>query len=560
MQRRLRQPTVLALVLAGVPALACTADAPSYAAFTVAAELSDTGTTSSSSASSDAPPPDVPPSSTTTGSSETTLVGSESDGESGTTGDDGKAVPLAVELILTPPSVGAVGEVQIDVWTSRPVASIDLFDDDEPLVLGATPKSPLTVLEVTSDDVPGDGLHTIRAVAHAADGVSGQDEKDLSIDVAPGGTDVWPPHVTPPGPFSGYTGVALLDNNSIAASGFLETQQGLMAVVVQLDGATGKVEAGPVSLGKVAIADAGSGPAIATGDDGSVYVASTRSGPTWAVSKVRPADALPMVWTAGDEVKSTKAFGVALADDRVVVVGAAEVAPGTHDLKVWWVSAEDGEVLLERTFAASPKDDKNNVLDELGRGVAVVGDQIVVVGERVIKGELNDLRRRAVMVRYSLDGELLGEWTSGGGQLEEDGAMGVAALRDGGFVLVGWGRDLFTIRQVMTRWFSATYEPGPVRIESTPGSDAIAYAIDEDREGKLVIAGSRKAPATDADAWIFAIPGPLGDYAWEVVRSGPGKGPDVAAALKVGPWGHVSVVGSEFAELQPRAFALQLYP
>ncbi|MCY1004471.1 hypothetical protein OV079_02575 [Nannocystis pusilla] len=142
MKRRLRRPTVLALVLAGVPALACTADAPSYAAFTAAAELSDTGTTSSSSASSDAPPPGMPSSSTTTGSSETTLVGSESDGESGTTSDDGKALPLDVELILTPPSVGAVGEVQIDVWTSRPVASIDLFDDDEPLVLGATPKSP----------------------------------------------------------------------------------------------------------------------------------------------------------------------------------------------------------------------------------------------------------------------------------------------------------------------------------------------------------------------------------------------------------------------------------
>ncbi|PCC68175.1 hypothetical protein SAMN02745121_09107 [Nannocystis exedens] len=223
-----------------------------------------------------------------------------------------------------------------------------------------------------------------------------------------------------------------------------------MAVVVQLDGATGKVEAGPVSLGKVAIADAGSGPAIAAGDDGSVYVASTRSGPTWAVSKVRPADALPLVWTAGDEVKSTKAFGVALAGDRVVVVGACEVTPGTHDLKVWWVSAEDGEVLLERTFATPQKDDKDNVLDELGRGVTVVGDQIVVVGERTVWGEFNKIYRRAVVVRYSLDGELLGEWTSGGGQLEEDGAMGVAALRDGGFVIVGWGRDLFTIRPMRT--------------------------------------------------------------------------------------------------------------
>ncbi|MFY0539533.1 hypothetical protein [Nannocystis pusilla] len=151
------------------------------------------------------------------------------------------------------------------------------------------------MFEVTSDNVPGDGTHTIRAVAHAADGVSGQAEKDLTIDVAPGGTDVWPPYVQA-GPINGFTSATLLDDAAIAAAGFYETQQGLEAVAVKIDGATGKLEAGPVALDKVALASAGSGPAIAAGDDDAVFVASTRPGPTWAVSKLRLDDPLSFEW------------------------------------------------------------------------------------------------------------------------------------------------------------------------------------------------------------------------------------------------------------------------
>lgn len=484
--------------------------------------------------------------------------GTESDGATGTTTDDGKALPVNVEVFLTPTSVDKVGEVRVAVWTSRPVATIDVFDGDVPLALGATPGDPVCVFEVTSDNVPGDGTHTIRAVAHAADGVSGQAEKDLTIDVAPGGTDVWPPYVQA-GPINGFTSATLLDDAAIAAAGFYETQQGLEAVAVKIDGATGKLEAGPVALGKVALASAGSGPAIAASDDGAVFVASTQLGPTWAVSKVWLDDPLSFEWKATGDLK-TKALAVTVAGPFVIVVGALEVSPGKHDLRVWWLSAEDGALLHEAPFAMSPGDDWFNERDEIGRGAAIVGDEVIVVGEREIVGEFNKIYRRTVVLRYSLAGEALGEWTSPGEQLEEDGGMAVAPLQGGGFVVVGWGRDKGTIRQVLTRWFSAAGDAGPVRVEPTPGSDAIGYAIGEDREGKLIIAGSRKQPATDMDAWIFAIPDPLGAPAWEVVRNGPGHGPDDASGLAIGPWGHPSVVGSEFADLQPRAFALRLYP
>ncbi|MFY0538475.1 hypothetical protein [Nannocystis pusilla] len=184
----------------------------------------------------------------------------------------------------------AVGEVQVSVWTSRPVAAIDIFDNDVPLVLGAVPANPVHVFEVTSDDVPGDGTHTIRAVAHAADGVSGQDAEELLIDVQPGGTDVWPPYVKP-GPINGFTSAAIRDNG-IDVAGYLETNDGLKAVAVRIDGTKGQPEGEPIHLGPVAAIGGGRGPAIAVTGDEATFVAWTfpDSGSTrWAVTEINPA-------------------------------------------------------------------------------------------------------------------------------------------------------------------------------------------------------------------------------------------------------------------------------
>ena len=80
------------------------------------------------------------------------------------------------------------------------------------------------------------------------------------------------------------------------------------------------------------------------------------------------------------------------------------------------------------------------------------------------------------------------------------------------------------------------------------------------RNAAGVDAGATEVLALDDRDALFAVPGPLGAHAWDIVRDGPGHGPDDAAGLAVGPWGHVSVAGSEFADLQPRAFALRFYP
>ncbi|MDC0672439.1 hypothetical protein [Nannocystis radixulma] len=451
-----------------------------------------------------------------------------------------------------------VGAVQVSVWTSRPVASVDIFDDDSPLVLGAAPANPVHAFEVTSDAVPGDGMHTIRAVAHAADGVSGEDTEELLIDVQPGGTDVWPPYVQA-GPINGFTSAAML-GNGIGVAGFFETNEGLEAVAMRIDGTKGQPEGASILLGPVAVTGGGRGPAIAAAGDDAAFVAWTQpvaATTRWAWSRVEFGEAKGQTWTGPHE---TSVNAIAVVDDVLILAGAFEQGPDTHDLWVWWISAETGELLDARSFAAPPADDMFNDWDEVARGVAIVGDEVVVVGEREISGVNNQLVRRTVVLRHTLDGEPLPEWTSPGELLEEDAGMGITPLRGGGFAVTGWARDKGSIRQVLTRWFSAEGEAIAMRIEPTPLEDARGLAIGEDREGKIIIAGTRQQPQTDANAWVFAVPGPAGAHVWEVIRNGPGQGPDEAAGLALDAWGYAYVAGSEFDALQPRAFALRLYP
>ena len=352
--------------------------------------------------------------------------------------------------------------------------------------------------------------------------------------------------------------------NGVAAAGVLETQKGLEAVAVRIDGAKGKPESAPLSLGKIAFSGGGRGPAIAAAEDGAVFVASTQpdngNGKQWALSKVRFGEPVPVLWAETGPINSV-AHAVAVAGDVVIVVGGVEVKPGTHDLRVWWLSADTGDHLGEQPFAAPLKDDPENLWDEVARGVAIVDGEVVVVGEHQKKNHDLDLVRRTVVLRYSLDAELLGEeWSSPGELMDEDAGMAVTPLRGGGFVVTGWGRNLQSnVRLVLTRWFTATGDAGPVRVEPTT-TDAVGYAVGEDREGKIIVSGTIKHLATDVDAWSFAIPGPLGARVWEVVRNGPGNGPDEAAGLAVDAWGYSYIVGSEFEALQPRAFALRLYP
>ncbi|MCY1055982.1 hypothetical protein [Nannocystis sp. SCPEA4] len=307
---------------------------------------------------------------------------SEESGSGDETSDSGgdDVLPVDVEVFLSPSPMLAVGEVHVSVATSRPVASIDVYKGDAPLVIGAAPTSPVHVLEVMSDDAPGDGVHMIRAVAHASDGGSGEAEKDLLIDVQPGGTDVWPPYVKA-GPINGFTSAALRENG-IDTAGFFETNLGIEAVALRIDGTTGLPEGEPILLGPVAVTGGGRGPAIATAGDATFVAWTQASGPTtrWAVSRVMFGEGKGPTWTG--PLKTT-VHAIAVAGDNLVLAGALATGPDTHDLRVWWISSETGEIVVSRSFAATAAEDPLNMRDEVARGVAIVGDEIVVVGERM---------------------------------------------------------------------------------------------------------------------------------------------------------------------------------
>lgn len=473
------------------------------------------------------------------------------------TGDDGaRLAPLFVEIEVEEAEIKAVGEVAIHVHTSRPVQSLELRLDGEVLALPAVPAPPVHTIEVTSEFVPGNATYVLHAIGHAADGAHAEDVQELRLDVPPGGTDFWEPYVQT-GPINGFTDVVLLGDEVVTA-GFFDSELGLEAVVTRIDAASGAPIAPPLSLGEVAVTTAGRGPSIAAAEDGqAVFVAWTRphEGSTqWAVSRIEHGEPAETVWL-GEENTSVNALAV--VDGTVIIAGALENSPSVHDLKVWWISAASGKVLHDVTFVGP---EAQSDVDELARGVAIVDDELVVVGERMSKEDNQEWRRRTVLLRFDLEGALLEHWTSPGELMEEDGGMAVAPLRAGGFVVTGWGRNTWSAqRLLLTRWFTAEGEPSLPRIEPST-ADAVGHAIGEDREGKLVVAGTLEKPLAGGDAWIFAIPGPEGAPVWEVIRNGPGHGPDEAVGLAVDEWGYSYVVGSEFAVLQPRAFMLCLNP
>ncbi|MFY0536836.1 hypothetical protein [Nannocystis pusilla] len=217
------------------------------------------------------------------------------------------------------------------------------------------------------------------------------------------------------GPINGFTSAALR-GNGIDVAGYFETNDGLEAVAVRVDGTKGQPEGAPVLLGPVAVTGGGRGPAIAAAGDDAAFVAWTQAdkGSTrWAVSRVKFGETKGPMWTGPSK---TSANAIAVVGDMLVVVGAIEVGPNTHDLWGWWVSPETGELLGAREFAAPFAEDPQNWFDEVARGVAIVGDEVVMVGERETMTVDNILVRRTIVLRHTLEGEPLAEWTSPGGR------------------------------------------------------------------------------------------------------------------------------------------------
>jgi hypothetical protein len=487
--------------------------------------------------------------------------------------DPGLARPFTASLTAWPSSqVKLPGPVQLVLSVDGPADRVDLYDGDAPLLLDAWPAVDLHVLQVTSSLHPGNGVHPLRAVVHADDGRVVEAALDLEIAVPPGGSQDWMHTFNEQ--LSAYTSAAMLGPD-LAVAGYIQNEDGVKLAVARLDAATGAVLSGPRTLDEITWSGAARGPVLAAAPDGAVYVAATRpfgDTTTRILHKLRMDGPEPTLeWdlpVTGDQGES--ANGIAILGDTVVLAGAVRThaTPPRYDLRVGWLSSSTGDLLYLRDFATPFTEDEDNKLSEQAHAVAVIDDELVVVGTRELypPNKLEPVTR-TVVLRYTPDAHLLGDWTSPGDVGAEDGALAVAALAGGGFAVTGWAREPASARQLLTRAFAADGAFLWSRVDATPGLDAVGHALAEDLEGKLVIAGARERlfgppdlEQSSLDAWVFAAPGPDGARTWEVLRAGASNGPDEAFALVLDDLGYAHPVGAELVGLEIHAFALRLFP
>lgn len=490
----------------------------------------------------------------------------ETHGPDDTPPPDDTDAGFSAALSLSITNVVEVGPVEITLAVSGAAKSVDLYDNDRPILVDAPPLAALHTLAVTSEQAPGDGPHEILAIVHAEDGRTAFASAELLIDVPASGTQAW--QHRDDAVISTYTAAAPYKAQLAVAGHALTLGDSPCLVVATLDGVTG-LPTGATHVFEE-IAPSSAGPALLVGPDDTVYVAATvPSGATTRpeLRALREIDAfgppswkwLPQIGAEHEEVTA-----LAICDDRLVAVGSlrTQLNPPRHDLRVRWLSLESGAEIAAATFAAPKDEDPVNDLNERAYGVACVDGDTVVVGTREIwPGMKNFVHVRTVVLRYDAPGASPSFWTSPGDVLAEDAALAITPTKKGGFAVTGWARELGgSVRQVLTRRFAAKGIHLWARIEVTPGSDATGHALAEDREGKLIVAAGRERPGTDLDAWIFATTGPLEPRTWEVLRNGPSNGPDEALGLALDEWGYAFPVGVEMQELESHAFALRLYP
>jgi hypothetical protein len=119
----------------------------------------------------------------------------------------------------------------------------------------------------------------------------------------------------------------------------------------------------------------------------------------------------------------------------------------------------DGKIAWGKTFGAGR--------DDVANGVAVRGDQVVVVGQFLDRLELGELVHPAAgsddlfVAAFDRSGEPQWLWTAGG--IDSDGANAVAAAPDGGWVVAGS--------------FSQTAEFQDTKLTSRGGTDAMLIKL-----------------------------------------------------------------------------------
>jgi len=218
----------------------------------------------------------------------------------------------------------------------------------------------------------------------------------------------------------------------------------------------------------------------------------------------------------------------------------------------------DGKIAWGKTFGAGR--------DDVANGVAVRGDQVVVVGQFLDRLELGELKHPAAgsddlfVAAFDRSGEAQWLWTAGG--IDSDGANAVAAATDGGWVVAGsfsqtavfqdtkltsrGGTDAMLIK------LSGTGDVEWVKQFGGRYNDTITH-LAVDARGNIYVQGVFRDTAdwggkpltahggSDNDI-VLAKYDVNGDHVWS--RGFGNAFNDVAGGLTVDPAGNITMVGS----------------
>lgn len=481
---------------------------------------------------------------TVTGEVPTTTVGP---GEASTsTGEvPPNEAPVILSFAFEPAVLHEAGIAQPVAMVSEDVVTLSLELDGVEVWTGPPPVVAWT-FEATSS-AASDGEYEFALIARDMEGLETTAEAKLWVSLPPSGTEKC---VFEEDAGTGWLNAAVYGDDALVVAGALaKPNQSLEATLWRLDPNSCQPQAGyPWAISQWTASPLVVPPSQAIGlaldELGRMAIAANiGSGLTRRpyVAVLSPEGALE--WEHVGPSGQTYS-GIAAAPGRIVAVGEKLVneGPPQFDGLVESFDLEGTKMWSDTLAAPLPGDDWTddlNTFDERPRGVVWQQDleTLMVVGERQVQADPFLKWTRAFSAQYSLNGAILGAWTSSGLDADEDGIVSAAYCGDD-LLAAGWVQDGQNNRAPATRWFDSQGNGETRRLDALTDSTMQDLACDQEQkiwsaatsneeshilafkgsDGPLTV--KQKFPnitmwAVDCDARGFcAVVGLKGDRAW----------------------------------------------
>ncbi|MCY1062138.1 hypothetical protein [Nannocystis sp. SCPEA4] len=428
---------------------------------------------------------------TVTGDTPTTTSVEAPSSSSSTTAEPGDG-PQIVEFSVTPMELSEAGSASASAVVSEDVVELRLAVDGSEVWTGPPGEFEWTFWATSA--MASNGLHQLVLTARDEEGLEVSKPAELEVMLPASGTERCS--------FLEDVGSSWLNGAAYSADALLlvgaHAMPQLEATVWRLDPDLCEPEAGfPWSISQwsdLAIAGPSQAVAVAIDELGRMAIAANLGTgldrrPYLAVLSAKGALVWEHVGAVGDTYN-----GLAAAPGRIIAVGERLVGeqPLRIDGRVEAFDLAGIEIWSDTLAAPLPGDawtDDANIHNEYPRAASWHEETqvIVVVGERRIR-PLNEVWTRAFTVQYSLNGSLLGAWTSQGLDASDDG---LAAVTKCGDVLVagGWVKDDQSPRSPAARWLDISGS-GAAERRIDALSETTTRGVACDRERKVSAAAS----------------------------------------------------------------------